>query len=110
MKVHLIKNQTVQNYIDIHAPGRKSFEFWLSTIKFADWDSPGDIQQTFGTADLLGKGSDRVVFDIGGNTYRLIAKYYFGGEKVHLFVKWIGTHTEYDELCDQGNQYNIDEY
>jgi mRNA interferase HigB len=110
MKVHLIKRQTVCKYIETHAPGRRSFEIWLSAVKYADWSVPMDIRQTFGTADLLGKGSDRVVFDIGGNTYRLIAKYYFGEDKVDLFVKWLGTHSEYDELCHRGNQYTVDEY
>ena len=110
MKVNLIKRQTVQNYIDGHAPGRRSFEYWLTSIKYADWNNPEDIQKTFGTADLIGNGSDRIVFDIGGNNYRLIAKYYFAEVKAHLFVKWIGTHTEYDEICARGVQYTVDDY
>lgn len=110
MKVHLIRRQTIEGYIANHAPGRRSFESWLSMIKYADWDNSEDIKRTFGTADILGKGSERVVFNIGGNNYRLIAKYYFGDEKIHLFIMWIGTHTEYDKLCRNGNQYSVDEY
>ncbi|WP_394367549.1 type II toxin-antitoxin system HigB family toxin [Mangrovibacterium lignilyticum] len=34
------------------------------------------------------KGSNRVVFNIGGNKYRVICQYYFGRQKVHLFIKW----------------------
>jgi mRNA interferase HigB len=110
MKVHLIRRETVEAYVARHAPGRSSFEYWLSTIKYADWDEPEDIRRTFGTADLLGNGSDRVVFDIGGNNYRLIAKYYFGDNKVHLFIMWIGTHAEYDAVCENGNQYTVSDY
>jgi mRNA interferase HigB len=33
----------------------------------ADWNEPGDISETFRSADLLGNGSNRVVFDIAGN-------------------------------------------
>ncbi len=110
MKVHLIKFQTVKTFIDRHAPGRRSFETWMTTINYADWNIPEEIKETFGSADLLGHGSNRVVFDIGGNNYRLIAKYFFGERNVHLFVKWIGTHTEYDELCGQGKQYTVDDY
>jgi mRNA interferase HigB len=110
MKVHLIKQQTIQNFIDRHAPARRSFESWITTIKYADWSTPEEIQNTFGSADLLGQGSNRVVFNIGGNNYRLIAKYFFGAMNAHLFVKWIGTHTEYDELCDQGKQYTVDDF
>lgn len=110
MKVHLIRRVTINKYIAHHASGKSSFENWLSIIKYADWDEPDDIKKTFGTADLLGNGSERVVFDIGGNNYRLIAKYYFGDEMVHSFIMWIGSHAEYDELCDKGKQYEVSDY
>ena len=98
MKVNLIKRQTIEDYA-IYKPGSKSpFEEWLSKLKYADWNSPEDIKATFGSADLLGKGSNRVVFDIGGNNYRMICKYMFGKKEVHLFICWIGSHSEYDKL------------
>ena len=71
---------------------------------------PDDIHKTFNSADLLGNGSDRVVFDIAGNNYRLICKYWFGHSKVHLYIKWIGTHADYTELCNRNNQYSVDHY
>jgi len=110
MRVHLIKKQTIQDYVDGHAPGKSSFENWLTAVQYADWAIPQDMRQTFGSADLLGNGSDRVVFNIGGNNYRMICQYYFGLTKVHLFVRWIGTHTKYDELCDRGEQYTVNAY
>ncbi len=89
---------------------RSSFEIWLAALKRADWDEPNDIVSTFGSADILGKGSERVVFNIGGNNYRLICKYHFGHKKVHLFVKWVGTHAEYTKICKEGRQYEINVY
>jgi mRNA interferase HigB len=82
MKVHIIKQRTVQKFILV----------------------------TFGTADLLGKGSNRVIFNIGGNKFRLVAQYYFGNRNTHIFIKWIGIHTAYEKLCKQGEQYTVDEY
>jgi len=67
-----------------------------------------EIISTFNSADILGKGSNRVVFNIGGNNYRIICKYYFGDMRVHLFVKWIGTHVAYTKLCNDGKQYEIE--
>ncbi|MFM7359336.1 MAG: type II toxin-antitoxin system HigB family toxin, partial [Sediminibacterium sp.] len=58
-------------------------------------ESTADIQQTFASADLLRRGSNRVVFYIGGNHFRVIGKHQFGWSNVHLFIKWIGTHKEY---------------
>lgn len=110
MKVHLIKKQTIEDYIFKNARSRASFEIWFSILKRADWNEPNEIISTFNRADIIGKGSERVVFNIGGNNYRLICKYHFGKMKVHLFVKWIGTHAEYTNLCNEGKQYDISAY
>lgn len=72
--------------------------------------SPEDIRASYGSADLLGNGSDRVVFNIGGNNYRMICKYFFGDKQIHMFVCWIGTHAQYTQLCNQQKQYSISIY
>jgi mRNA interferase HigB len=40
----------------------------------------------------------------------MICGYHFGETRVHLFVKWIGTHAAYSKLCSLGKQFEIDEY
>jgi mRNA interferase HigB len=110
MKVHLIRKETIEDYARENANSRRFFDLWLTVIKFADWEKPTDMQQTFGSADLLGKGCGRVVFDIGGNNYRMICAYAFGAAQIHLYVKWIGTHTEYDALCAGNRQYTVNKY
>jgi mRNA interferase HigB len=110
MRVHLIKRQTIEDYVGGQARSKPSFANWLTALNNADWNKPEDIRQTFGSADLLGGGSHRVVFDIGGNNYRLIGKYNFGKKQVHLFVCWIGTHAEYDHLCNRNEQYTVNIY
>ncbi|RFM26473.1 type II toxin-antitoxin system HigB family toxin [Deminuibacter soli] len=110
MRVHLIKRQTIINFTEKHNQGRISFELWLSVLKKADWDCPEDILSTFGSADLLGDGYDRVVFNIGGNKYRMICHYVFGEEEAHLFVCWLGTHAAYSHLCKSGMQYIVSDF
>lgn len=110
MKVHLIKKQSIEDFVLKNARSKVSFEIWLSILKRVDWNEPNDLISTFNSADILGKGSERVVFNIGGNNYRLICNYHFGKEKIHLFIKWIGTHAEYTKLCKEGKQYNISAY
>ncbi len=110
MKVHLIKKQSIENFVLKHARSKSSFEIWLSIIKRVNWSEPNEIISTFNSSDILGKGCDRVVFNIGGNSYRIICKYHFGGTRVHLFIKWIGTHAEYTKLCNEGKQYEINIY
>ncbi|MCD4832822.1 MAG: type II toxin-antitoxin system HigB family toxin [Bacteroidales bacterium] len=110
MKAHLIKKQTIEEYIKGNAQSKVSFAMWLSIIKRIDWNEPSDIISTFNSADILGNGSERVVFNIGGNKYRMICRYHFGKTRIHLFVKWIGTHEVYTKLCNEGKQYTVSIY
>src|SRR6516225_3048904 len=105
MKVHLVKKHTIENYEKENARSRSSFKLWLLVLKEVEWSSPENILETLGSADLLGNVSNRVVFDIGDNNYRMICNYVFGEKQVHLFICWIGTHAEYTELCGNNRQY-----
>ena len=110
MKVRLIKRKSIEDFVVQNARSKSSFKLWLTFLKMADWSEPGDIAETFGSADLLGNGSNRVVFDIAGNNYRMICKYHFGVTRIHLYIKWIGTHAGYTKLCDDNKQYTMNSY
>jgi mRNA interferase HigB len=110
MKVHLIRKETIENYIIRNPNSNIFFENWLEKIKNSDWEKPLDMKQTFASVDLLGKHSKRAVFDIGGNNYRMICKCAFGIKQIHLFICWIGTHSEYDSICRAGDQYTVKLY
>ncbi|MEO5782804.1 MAG: type II toxin-antitoxin system HigB family toxin [Ginsengibacter sp.] len=110
MKVRLIKRKSIEDFALHNARSRTSFRIWLTVLKNADWAEADDIGLTFGAADLLGNGSYRVVFNIAGNNYRMICKYHFGITRVHLYIKWIGSHAEYTRLCGDKDQYSVDEY
>ena len=110
MKIHLVSKWTIENFARIHSGSRNALRLWLLVIKASDWNKTTDIFKTFNTADLLGNGCDRVVFDIGGNKYRMICHYVFGEKQVHLFVCWIGTHAAYTKLCRDNKQYTVNDY
>lgn len=110
MRIHLIKEKTIRDFTQRQAQSKISFTEWVAKLKLADWDWPGDIKKTFPTADLLGRSSFRVIFNIAGNQYRMICKYGFGETEIHLFVCWIGTHAAYDKLCREEKQYTISLY
>ena len=110
MTVHLIRKDTIELYSIQNAQSRDAFEEWMSKLKNADWETSSDMKSTFPSVDLLGNGSSRAVFDIGGNKYRLIGKYAFGEKQVHLFICWIGSHSEYDKLCKMNDQYTVNLY
>jgi mRNA interferase HigB len=110
MTVHLIKKQTIIDYIKENPRSAASFENWLQVLKRADWYSPLDIVKTFNSADIIGNGSQRIVFNVGGNNHRVIVRYHFGLKRIHLFIKWIGSHKDYSSLCKVGHQYKVNDY
>lgn len=110
MRIHLIRKETIKDFAWHNAGSRIPLEEWLTRVKYADWQTPADMLNTFRSVDLLGKESNQVVFDIGGNNYRMICKYAFGRNQVHLFVCWTGSHKAYDELCKGYKQYFINAF
>lgn len=110
MQVHLIRKETIENYSRLNPRSAIPLEDWLEKLRSADWQQPIDIKCTYNSADLLGRGSHKVIFDVGGNNYRMICKYAFGRKCVHLFICWIGTHTDYDKLCKEIKQYTVNLY
>lgn len=110
MQINLIKAKNVREFAREHASSVSSFEAWIAKVENADWDHPGDMRQTFASVDFLGKGSERAIFNVGGNDFRIICSYYFNEEidTATLFVKWVGTHEDYDKLCDDGRQYTVE--
>jgi len=110
MRIHLIRKDTIEQFASENTQSRGPFEEWLTKLKYADGESTYDMKFTFPSVDLLGNGSNRAVFDIGGNKYRLIGKYAFGEKQIHLFICWIGSHAEYDKICKLNQQFEINIY
>jgi mRNA interferase HigB len=67
---------------------------WRSVVSKADWKSSEDVLTQFGWASRI--SSDRVVFDVLTNRYRLVVSIDY--EKKIVWIKWIGSHAEYDKI------------
>lgn len=67
---------------------------WIDEAQKADWSSPADIKEQYRHASIL--KVSRVVFNIKGNDYRLIAAIAYPQKLI--FIKFIGTHREYDAI------------
>ena len=73
---------------------RSQFDAWLSLVSRATWRNPEDVKSAFPRASILKAG--RVVFNIKGNDYRLIARIQYQGSV--LIIRFFGTHAEYDAI------------
>lgn len=94
--MHVITRRRLVEFWERFADAEPPLRAWYQEADKAHWACWADIKAQFGTADC--PGNNRVVFNIGGNKYRLIVKVDFRAEKV--FIRWIGTHAQYDRLSD----------
>ena len=77
-----------------HAATRGPLDAWRMEVEAAQWTGPRDIKSRHATASFL--PDDRIIFNIKGNSYRLVVKVRYQNGIVML--EWIGTHAEYSKL------------
>lgn len=90
--MHLITRKTLKVFWQKYPDSQTALERWLGIIKKNNFDSFAQLKETFPSADLVGK---LIVFNIGGNKYRLIAAIHFNRQKV--YIRNVLTHKEYDK-------------
>jgi len=90
----IFAKSTLRDYWEKHNNVEQYLKTWYNTAMSSEWKTPNDVKQTYANASILKSG--RIVFNIKGNTYRLIVKFNF--EKQWAFIKFIGTHLEYDKI------------
>ncbi len=77
-----------------HPDAATSLKDWYQSVCLADWGNLADVRQFSNSVDYA--GNFRYVFNIRGNRYRLVAAIVFATRTV--FIKFIGTHQEYDKI------------
>jgi mRNA interferase HigB len=90
----IFAKSTLREYWEMHPDSEQHLKTWYDTVLNADWKTPNEVKSTYANASIL--KNNRVVFNIKGNSYRLVAKFQF--EKQWVFIKFIGTHAEYDKI------------
>jgi mRNA interferase HigB len=90
----IFAKSTLREYWEKQPLSEQYLKTWYDTAMNANWKSPNDVKQTYANASIL--KDNRIVFNIKGNSYRLIAKINF--EKQWIFIRFIGTHHEYDKI------------
>ena len=96
----VIGTEVVEKYFDAHAShkgiraARSQFDAWLDIVARAEWRNPEEVKAAYPKASILKAG--RVVFNIKGNDYRLIARLQYQADV--LAIRFFGTHAEYDRV------------
>jgi mRNA interferase HigB len=71
-----------------------ALEAWHDEAVRAEWRTPAEVLKSHANASIV--GSNRVVFNIKGNSYRLVVSINYILQIV--FIKWIGSHAAYDKI------------
>lgn len=93
--MQIIARRALVQFWERHPRAEAPLRSWCSLVDASDFRSPADIKALFGTSvDFV--GDNRIIFDIGGNKYRLIVRVSY--EYRRVLIKFVGTHSEYDRI------------
>jgi mRNA interferase HigB len=92
--MRLIARNVLAGFWGEHPEAKVSLERWYQLVRAAHWRSTDDVQKAAPKAKVL--NGERVRFEIAGGNYRLVVAFDFRRQIV--FVKFIGTHAEYDRI------------
>jgi mRNA interferase HigB len=93
--MQVIALRTLRAFWERHPRAEGPIRAWHSAVRRAQWSRPDDVKRMFGTTvDFV--ADNRVIFDLGGNKFRLVAhvSYPYG----RVLVKFVGTHADYDRI------------
>jgi len=90
--MRIISERAIREFIENQPHSEVSMWHWILTVRAADWKNFIDLRKTFNSADIY---KQCVVFNAGGNHYRIIGMVEF--EKHLAFIREVLTHKEYDK-------------
>jgi mRNA interferase HigB len=96
----VIGTDVVETYLADHVghkgikAARSQYQAWLDIVTRANWHNPEDVKASYPKASILKAG--RVVFNIKGNDYRLVAAVQY--QAGLIAIRFFGSHAEYDRI------------
>ncbi|HEX7791099.1 MAG TPA: type II toxin-antitoxin system HigB family toxin [Afipia sp.] len=98
MSTNVIAKKALQSFWTRYPQAEVPLSTWYQIVSKGTWTGPADIKAAFG-ANVDFVGDNRVIFDIGGNKYRLIVHFAYPFKTA--LIKFVGTHDEYDGISPE---------
>ncbi|HYB09639.1 MAG TPA: type II toxin-antitoxin system HigB family toxin [Alphaproteobacteria bacterium] len=93
--MQIIARRTLRLFWQKHPQAKVPLVAWFAAVEKAVWATPADAKAQFGAAvDFV--ADNRLIFDIGGNKYRLVVHVAYRFRRV--LIKFVGTHADYDKI------------
>jgi mRNA interferase HigB len=93
--MQVIAKRTLRQFWERHPQAEGPLKSWHAVVSKAQWQGPQDVKRAFG-ANVDFVRDNRIVFDIGGNKYRVVVHAAYRFKRV--LVKFVGTHKEYGKI------------
>lgn len=95
IELRIFSRQALVEFWKKHPNAEQPLRLWFSVVERAAWSGPAQVRAVLSSADFL--ANNRIVFDIKGNAYRLVAQVKYAPLFL-VFIRFIGTHAEYDRI------------
>ena len=92
--MRVIARNVLVSFWGEHPEAKVSLERWYAIVRAAQWTSTDEVQKAAPNAKALNR--ERVRFEVAGGNYRLVVGFDF--RRQIAFVKFIGTHADYDRI------------
>ena len=92
--LRVIAKKILREFWTKHNDSEQQLKSWFREAEKAVWENPNQIKVEYPSASILNE--NRIIFNIKGNSYRLIAKINYAYQMV--WIRFIGTHAEYDKI------------
>ena len=100
LTMRIIARRTLREFVASRAGRRDqqalraALDAWFDEVRKAKWSNPADVKRLYASASIV--SNERIVFNIRGNSYRLVVAVDF--EKGIVWIKWLGTHRDYRRI------------
>ena len=92
--MRIISRKALREFWKRHPDSEHALQAWYREVVGADWSAPANLIARYPSASFV--GNNRVVFNIKGNSHRLVAEINYRERLV--YIRFIGTHAEYDRI------------
>ena len=92
--MRIIAKKILKEFWEKHSDCEQQLKSWYREASNAEWKNPNEIISEYPSVSII--SSNRIVFNIKGNNYRLVIKINYDYQIV--WIRFIGTHSKYDRI------------
>jgi mRNA interferase HigB len=92
--MRVIAKKTLKEYFEKNAESKQTLLIWFKEVNNGKWKNHNEMKETFSSLSII--PNERIVFNIKGNKYRIVAKVNYDYQII--WIRFVGTHAEYDKI------------